>query len=630
MTTWNTLINNNPNDRPNSEPPVNNGAGDGSLWSGAGMIAANQALVSNDAFFTSRAEFFRRIFDPRRDIYEECGYPKGFIVPQLYQDLYDRSAIAARVVEVITKRCWRTQPTVYEDEDAQDKTAFEQAWDELGARINTAASWYKDEEHSPIWEYLQRVDVLAGIGQYGVIFLGIDDGLDLNMPADTITETGSIPSTTISTPDNPQSTDPLRQDVPYATAGVTAPSYGSSSAWQGFAAINADGSYPAYTLTENKNAPKRNLLYIRCYAEVQARVVAYEANRRSPRFGQPVMYAITFQDPNNYPMGGGVAIGYTPTTLNVHWTRVLHVVDNYHQATSSEIAGAPRMRAVLNHILALEKIYGASGEGYWTSALPKTIVETHPQLGGDVLIDKSDMRNQLENLHNSTQKYLILMGMSAKTLPPHIVDPKAFADIQMQAITIKIGMPMRVFMGSERGELSSGQDDEDDNDNIKGRNTQWTIPKLVVAFVNRLIQLGCLPVPKQFCVHWADQRVMSPQDKAVVAFQTTQSINMYVTGNLSTFISPLDYMVEVLGYDEETAEMLVSNAEEHQEEVAGDAQDLADEHGFVPTPPKGYRDDPQPEPPGTPAGKGTKPVGSGGVPGGKPSVPRAGTGNGNG
>jgi len=153
------------------------------------------------------------------------------------------------------------------------------------------------------------------------------------------------------------------------------------------------------------------------------------------------------------------------------------------------------MRPVLNRLLDLQKIYGASAEGYWQAAFTGLSLETHPQLGGDVTIDASDVRNQLENYVNSLQRYLALTGMSAHTLAPTVSDPSSQIDKHIEAICIQLGIPKRVFMGSERGELASSQDDASWNDRLKQRQNGYLTPRVIVPFVDRLISVGVLPEP---------------------------------------------------------------------------------------------------------------------------------------
>ena len=131
-----------------------------------GELLRFERLVDN--VMSARSELFRQLFDPRRDIYDECGYPRSgeYVPPQKYQDLFDREPIANRVVEVFPKECWQTQPEVYEDEDLEKETEFEKAWGNLAKRLRGESSFFQDKEGSPIWEYLLRADILSGIGHY--------------------------------------------------------------------------------------------------------------------------------------------------------------------------------------------------------------------------------------------------------------------------------------------------------------------------------------------------------------------------------------------------------------------------------------------------------------------------------
>src|SRR5438552_1221857 len=85
----------------------------------------------------SRQELMRSFLDPRRDIDDECGYPKitEAVNVEVYRQLYDREAIATRVVQVLPNESWQVTPTVYEDDDTETSTEFEEAWDELGSTL---------------------------------------------------------------------------------------------------------------------------------------------------------------------------------------------------------------------------------------------------------------------------------------------------------------------------------------------------------------------------------------------------------------------------------------------------------------------------------------------------------------
>ena len=453
----------------------------------ADTLARFENLVGN--VMSARSELFRRLFDPRRDIDDECGYPRDGLSAQDYYALFDRDPIANRVVEVYPKESWQVQPEVYEDESPKSATEFEEVWDGLGRHLNQG-SYYQDEAGGPIWEMLLRADILSGIGQYGAVFLGLDDGQELSQPA--------------------------------------------------------------------KQAKK--LLFAHVLPESLAIITSWESDRTNPRYGQPAMYQVTLGDP--YQQWTGIVASQSVTT-NVHWSRIVHIADNL---TSNKWLGTPRMRPVLNRLLDLRKLYGGSAEMYWKGAFPGYVLSSHPQLGGDVAADTDKMRDMMENYMNGLQRYVALMGFSMQGLAPQVVDPTSQIAVQLEAVCIKLGIPKRVFIGSERGELASGQDDAAWNDRLKLRQKYHITPRVIVPFVDRLIHLGILPTPKGYSVFWPDLASQTDQEKANVAATKTNAAAQYIAGNVEALIPPLEYLTEIFGMTDERAEAILADAAARAEE----------------------------------------------------------------
>ncbi|MBM3120076.1 MAG: DUF1073 domain-containing protein [Chloroflexi bacterium] len=106
-------------------------------------------------------------FSGARNIREVAGYPETLTFED-YLTAYDRQDVATRVIETYPDYTWITPPEVYENEKPSD-TAFEKDWKAFisnGKVIST----------------LRSFDVLSGIGEYGVLVIGIDDGKDLSEP----------------------------------------------------------------------------------------------------------------------------------------------------------------------------------------------------------------------------------------------------------------------------------------------------------------------------------------------------------------------------------------------------------------------------------------------------------------
>ncbi len=195
----------------------------------------------------------RAMDDPRRDINAECGYPEDSELNcQVYREWYEREGLASRVVNVYPDECWSVYPDLCENEK-EETTPFEEAWAELNSDI-------------PCWHYLHRVDVLSGIGSFGVIFLGLDDGRKMDSPV-----------------------------------------------------LNDRGERP-------KNARALKLLYLRVFDESLVRVLEWETNEFSPRCGQPTLYAIKFADPREQAESQPAPTDLTEKA--VHWSRIVHIADN--------------------------------------------------------------------------------------------------------------------------------------------------------------------------------------------------------------------------------------------------------------------------------------------------------------
>ena len=555
--------------------PTLNGSGQRKNYGGLPdpfVLNAMREIVDNSTMMRSR--FLDNYLDGRRDIDGECNYPTGGPVQiDFYRALYAREAVAKRVVQVWPKECWQVQPHVYEDDDPENSTPFEEAFDEVGKGLIGTDSYFDpsgghDSGGNPLWSYLCRADILSGIGTFGIVLLGLDDGMLMEQPAKGAPPDGNSKSI-----------------------------YGGLGGQQKLSStLGTDAQYfgnPFLPLTpksvngKSSKSSQRKLIYLGVFDEPLVQVVQYEADWSHPRFGQPLMYLVTLNDPNQPHTGVGLPLA----TLRVHWSRVIHLADNLR---SSKVFGVPRMEPVLNRLIDLRKLYGGSAEGYWKGALPLISLETNPQLGGDVVIDKPGINDMMYNVMNSLQRYMTLTGLQAKTLSGQVSDPTPHIAAQIEAICIELSIPVRVFKGSERGELASSQDDSQWNDRLRHRQASYLTPNVIVPFVDRLIQLGVLPKPKQYYIEWPDLDSQTDAQKAQILLQKSQAYAAYVGGNVESILPPIDYMTKFDNLDPDEAQAILDDAEQKQQEEQQQAQMLAEQHGFQPEPPEGFTHPPAP------------------------------------
>lgn len=492
----------------------------------SGPEQSNQEPVMNEAFLNSmttmvsnvlthRSEVFRKLFDVRRNIDDECGYPdsqRGYINLREYEILFDRESIANRVVSYLPKETWKVQPKLIEDENSNNETKFEKAWADLHKNLRGADSYLKSDKSNPIWYTLKKIDVLSGIGQYGVVLLGFNDVGDGRTLAD-----------------------------------------------------------------ECKPREGMKLMFMRAFQESLVDVLEVDQDITSPRFGRPTKYRVTFNDPRLSDDSRGVnPRGFIKPgnsvdvhgSQEVHWTRILHVADN---TESSEIYGVPRLRPVFNRVWDLRKLYSGSAEMYWKGAFPGLSVESHPnlatELGNEVQFDKATARTEIEQYMNGLQRYLALVGMSVKSLSPQVVDPTPQIDTQLKAIAAHLGVSVRKLTGADSGGAYNDQDEDTHNELIASRQNEYVTPFIIAPFVDHLIYLKVLPKPEQYEVKWPDLSSQTSQEKSRVAFQRTQALAMYRRGEVEQIMAPLDFHTRILGLDELEARSVIENAEENYQLV---------------------------------------------------------------
>ncbi len=522
-------------------------------------------LVDNALF--SRSQLIEKYFDPRRDLDAECGYLKTHdLTADLYRELYDRDPIFARANDILPIQAFKVEPDLYEDEDEEaEPTDFELAFKQLGKSIRSGGvgeSWYEDDECHPLWHYVLTLDKLRRVGRYGVMLLGFDDKKPLDKPVDgAIKDGGYFAGQQYYITFN--DTDPMV--AKNGKPPVNGKANGKPSLYEGNKTPEEKKAEAAEAdKPEREIQTKRKLLYVRVYDESQAKVTAWESNRQHPRYGRPTMYQLTINDPKNNLEGAG----QPQATVYVHWSRIHHVPSNGFSASSSEIIGNPRGLVTYNRIADLRKVYGADAEGYFRGAFMGISIETHPN--SDAKMNFRSMKPQLERWGNTFQRVIGLDGATAKSIAPQVSDPTQHIDIQIGAICIVIGCPVRIFMGSERGELASSQDEVAWNEYLQQYRYKEVTPRLIVPLIDHLITVGVLPQPKKFSVYWPELDTMRPNEKADKFVKRMQGLTAYISGGGDTLIPPMDMLTREMEFTTEEAEEILANAVDHLGEAAGE------------------------------------------------------------
>jgi hypothetical protein len=443
------------------------------------VLAVLEHLVNNT--ITSRSAGLSRLLNLDKDINYECGYPDTIDIAD-YKAMYDREGVGTRVVRLLPEESWAMLPIVEQNQKIEE-TDFEKQWKEI-------------EKKYHLFHYLQRIDVLSGIGRFGLLLLGINDGKQLYQPVNGINQ-------------------------------VTGEKVGNS----------------VYELT-----------YVRPFDESVVAIKEKEADVSSPRYGLPTKYSISFK--NNTLAGTSIS------TKVVHWTRVLHIADNREV---SEVYGVPRMKPVYNRLLDLRKIVAGSGEMFWKGGFPGMgfKLDSNTSLSAD---DLTTLREQVKDYQDGLQRWMALQGIEIQELKPQIEDPEPHIKAQLQYIAATLGIPYRIFMGSEAAHLASTEDKDTWNKRLQRRQEDYVSPMIIRQLIDRLIIFGVLPEVEEYFINWPDLNALGEKEKAEIAVKRTEALSKYVGGNVNEFVPNKEFLTIIMEMSEEDAEVIIKAKEKEFKE----------------------------------------------------------------
>lgn len=373
--------------------------------------------------------------DKRRDVYAVAGYDKSIQYEQ-YLARFLRQDVAQRIVTAAVDDAWRKPPSLIDGLDAEsgvENTPLTIGWLRLTQPVSAGA-----ETRRGLLHYLARLDLVSRIGRYGVLYLGLADGME---------------------PDRPAVQNSLRAPDDLAFVGV--------------------------------------------YDEASAKIIQWNTDKSSPRYGKPELYQLT------------TGAGGQTTTFTAHWTRCIHAVDN---ALTGDVYGAPALQSAWNRLVDLDKIMAALGEAGWTQMQPGYLFSTRDGYELDAAT-AHERQEQIDEFVHGLRRFLEMNGYEATALSGALQDPSGAVSSILKLISAATGIPLRKLTGSERGELSSTQDDDNWIDVIEARQQKHLTPVIIEPVVNRLIWLGALSPPTSggYVVWWPSLRSKNPNEQAQIA-----------------------------------------------------------------------------------------------------------------
>ena len=130
----------------------------------ARQLAAHISDIVSRASLAARAG---ETFGGSRDLYSAFGWKRSITFDDVYSK-YRRNNIARRIVDLPVNDTWSEPPELLDGNDPETPFCF--AFRDMAQRVR-------------LWQYLERADILAGVGEYSVLLLGFKDTVgDLKLP----------------------------------------------------------------------------------------------------------------------------------------------------------------------------------------------------------------------------------------------------------------------------------------------------------------------------------------------------------------------------------------------------------------------------------------------------------------
>jgi len=265
------------------------------------------------------------------------------------------------------------------------------------------------------------------------------------------------------------------------------------------------------------------LIYMRPLGVLQAEIKDFIDDPRSPRYGRPETYTIAFDDPLANNIRRGRTKTFRSQKLDVHWSRMVHIVEN---PLDDDVVTTPIIEKVFNALDDLMKVVGGASETYWLTATRGMQADVDK----DMEIDPADaeaLADEIEEYQHQLRRFIRTRGVKLNVLDSKMQDPATTFDIIMSVISGTTGIPKRILLGAEAGQLASEQDRANWAERIIDRRILTAEPYMLKPFVNHLQELRVLP-SGLFTWEWPEAFRVSPLERS-----QTMAAQARAAGNLS-------------------------------------------------------------------------------------------------
>lgn len=284
------------------------------------------------------------------------------------------------------------------------------------------------------------------------------------------------------------------------------------------------------------------LHWLRPVPEAYAEVSTWVQDPMSPKFGQPEIYSVTF---------GSEEASTMPQRLErVHHSRVIHIAEH---TGMDDVFGIPRLECVYNRIFDLQKVVGGSAEMFWLGARNGLVFEANE----DAQLSTTEidaLEDDAEAYQHQLRRLLTSSGGKWRVLESQKPEPAENMEGILNLIAGGTGIPQRILIGSESGELASSQDENSWLSRIAERRTNFADPVVIRALLDRLVELGILPPPTsgKYNVQWPKSTGLSEKEQAEIAsIKSTAIVNYANSPSAGQIVTESEFRELIMGMEPE-------------------------------------------------------------------------------
>lgn len=242
-------------------------------------------------------------------------------------------------------------------------------------------------------------------------------------------------------------------------------------------------------------------------SDADVSIQTFVTNAEDERFGEPLTYRIRRTD-LSAPM----------FARDVHWSRVIHVCEG---ALDNNVYGVPTLESIWNLLFDLEKVTGGGAESFFQRA--KHTLNANIQKDATFSpTDLAALKEKFEEYQHGITNFIPTREVDVKLIEAAVANMNQPADAILKQIAGTKGIPYRILTGSEMGTLASEQDAANFDSQVQDRRTGYAGPMIVRKLIDRLIEFGYLPTPKEYTVGWPLEENLDELGKADLALKMVQ------------------------------------------------------------------------------------------------------------